>query len=111
MDLGSIGRNIRKYRLLKRLRQEDLAEQADLSTNYIGAMERGEKTPSLAALIKIANAMRVSADMLLADVIDTGCSVKESLLAEKLERLCPEDRARIYDVIDALLKHSTQIRP
>ena len=44
MRLESIGKNIRKYRLIRKLRQEDLAEKADLSINYVGAIERGEKT-------------------------------------------------------------------
>ena len=42
MRLESIGKNIRKYRLMRKLRQEDLAEKADLSINYVGAIERGE---------------------------------------------------------------------
>lgn len=36
MDWSSIGRNIRQYRLECDLRQEDLAEAAGLSANYIG---------------------------------------------------------------------------
>ena len=47
MELESIGRNIRKFRLMRNLRQEDLAEMAGLSINYVGALERGEKIPSL----------------------------------------------------------------
>lgn len=43
MELESIGRNIRKFRLMRNLRQEDLAEMAGLSINYVGALERGEK--------------------------------------------------------------------
>ena len=50
MRLESVGKNIRKYRLMRKLRQEDLAEKADLSINYVGAIERGEKTPSLESL-------------------------------------------------------------
>ena len=38
MRLESIGKNIRKYRLMRKLRQEDLAEKADLSINYVGAI-------------------------------------------------------------------------
>lgn len=111
VELNSIGRNIRKYRLMKKLRQEDLAEKADLSINYVGAIERGEKLPSLETLIVIINALEVTADMILADVIDTGYTVKDSLLAEKLDKLSVEDRTRIYDVIDAMVKHSIQIKP
>ena len=111
MELESIGRNIRKYRLMKKLRQEDLAELANLINNYIGAIERGEKIPSLETLIVIINALGVSADMILADVIDTGYMVKDSLLAEKLSKLSAEDRAKIYDVVDTMIRHSTQIKP
>lgn len=111
MKLESIGRNIRKYRLAKKLSQEDLAERADLSINYVGVLERGEKIPSLKTLIMIINSLGVSADMILADVINTGYTVKDSLLAEKLDKISAEDRAKIYDVIDTMLKHSTQVKP
>lgn len=92
MKLATIGKNVRKYRLMKKLRQEDLAEKAGLTTNYIGMVERGEKIPSLETFIKILNALGVSADMVLSEVLDTGYTVKNSMLNEKLEKLTPEDR-------------------
>lgn len=60
---------------------------------------------------KESDVIRESHDMILADVIDTGYLVKDSLLAEKLEKLSAEDRSKIYDVIDTMLKHSTQVKP
>ena len=51
-------------------------------------------------------ALSVSADQLLADTNYNGYKVKDSLLAEKLEKLSPADRQQIYDVIDAMLKHT-----
>ena len=109
MELDSIGKYIRKFRLARKLRQEELAEQTGLSTNYIGMIERGEKVPSLESFIAIANVLDVYAYMLLCDVIHTGYEVKNSLLAEKMKNLQPEDRSRIYDVIDTMLKHSTPL--
>ena len=102
MKLDTIGKNIRKFRLARKLRQEDLAEKTDLTTNYIGMVERGEKIPSLETFIKIVNALGVSSDMVLTDVLETGYTVKNSMLNEKLEKLAPEDRNRIYEVIDTL---------
>ena len=67
MDKNSIGNNIRKYRIDKKMNQEQLAERADLSTPYIGMIERGEKMPSLESFIKIVNALDVSADVILCD--------------------------------------------
>ena len=109
MKLDTIGKNIRKFRLARKLRQEDLAEKTDLTTNYI--VERGEKIPSLETFIKIVNALGVSSDMVLTDVLETGYTVKNSMLNEKLEKLVPEDRNRIYEVIDTLVKQSKQILP
>lgn len=111
MKLDTIGKNIRKFRETKKLRQEDLAEKTDLTTNYIGMIERGEKIPSLETFINILNSLGVSADMVLSDVLDNGYKVKDSLLNEKLEKLVPEDRNRIYEVIDTMMKHSKQILP
>ena len=111
MKLDTIGKNIRKFREIKKLRQEDLAEKTDLTTNYIGMIERGEKIPSLETFINILNSLGVSADMVLSDVLDNGYTVKDSLLNEKLDIHVPEDRNRIYEVIDTMMKHSKQILP
>lgn len=96
---------------MKKYRQEDLAERTGLSANYIGMVERGEKVPSLETFINMLNALDVSADMVLADVLKTGYIVKNSILNEKMSKLAPEDRDKIYEVIDTLLKHSKQITP
>lgn len=74
-------------------------------------VERGEKIPSLETFIKILNTLGVSADMVLSDVLDNGYTVKNSMLNDKLEKLAPEDRNRIYEVIDTMIKQSKQILP
>ncbi|OUP79477.1 transcriptional regulator [Anaeromassilibacillus sp. An172] len=106
MELETIGRNIKKYRIEKKLRQEDLAEKTDLSANYIGMVERGEKIPSLETFISILNALEISADMVLADVLKQGYVVKNSLFSEDMKKLSQEDRERIYLVIETLIKYS-----
>ena len=111
MKLDTIGKNIRKYRLMKKFRPEDLAEKSELTANYIGMVERGEKIPSLETFIKILNALEVSSDMVLVDVLNTGYTVKNSILNEKLAKLDTDDREKIYEVIDTLVKHQKQISP
>ena len=106
--LDSIGANIRKCRLSKKLRQEDLAEKSNLSVTYIGMIERGEKTPSVETLVTILNAMGVSADVVLCDVLDAGYEIKHSILDEKLSKLSLSDRNKIYDVIDTMIAHSNK---
>ena len=106
MTTDSIGRNIRKYRMEKKMRQEDLAEKTGLSANYIGMLERGEKLPALDTFISILNALGITADAVLCDVLENGYTVKNSLLNDKLQSLPEAERNKIYEVIDTLIKHS-----
>ena len=104
MKLESIGKNIRRFRKERGYRLEDLAEMVGLSTNYMGAIERGEKLPSLETFIAIVNCLGISADFILADVLTESYLVKESVFAEKLSGLSAQQRKEVYAVVDALLK-------
>ena len=106
MQLDTIGKNIRKYRIAKKLSQGDLARMTGLSTTYIGMLERGEKIASLETFISILNALEVSADMVLAEVVKVGYTVKNSLFNEMLSDLTDEDRDRLYDVVNTFITHS-----
>lgn len=105
MELNTIGRNMKKVRLEKKLRQEDVAEKAEISLTYYGAVERGEKIPSLETFIALLNALQVSADVLLCDVIDQGYAVKHSLMTDKLDRLSKPEAEMVDEVIDLVMKH------
>ena len=63
-----LGENIRIYRKSAKLTQEKLAEVADLHPNYIGEVERGEKTISIDALARIAKAVGVKLSDLVVGV-------------------------------------------
>ncbi len=55
-------------RRVKSLSQERLAEAANLSTTYIGRLERGEKTPSIETLVVISESLDTSPLDLLIDL-------------------------------------------
>lgn len=65
MNYEKLGQNIRKYRKIKKYTLEHLAEKLDVSTTFIGQIERATGKPSLETLVKIANALEVSTDTLL----------------------------------------------
>ena len=69
----------------------------------MGAIERAEKNLTLAILINIANALDVTADMLLCDEIRNGYRIKTSMLTEKLEKLSPTDRNKILQMVEIML--------
>lgn len=60
------GRVVRQLRDSHRLSQEALAEKADLNRTYLGEVERGIATPSLATINKIAQAFDLPTSDLIA---------------------------------------------
>ncbi len=65
MNYQLLGAQIRRYRKEKGYTLERLAEILDVSTTFIGQIERARGIPSLETLVKIANALEASADSLL----------------------------------------------
>jgi transcriptional regulator with XRE-family HTH domain len=63
--LNLFGENVRKYRRLLNISQEELAHKADLHRTYIGMIERAEKNITLVNIEKIANALEVKINVLL----------------------------------------------
>ena len=51
------GALVRQLRLEKGLSQERLAETCGIHRNYVGAIERAERTPSIVAADKLARAL------------------------------------------------------
>lgn len=57
--------NIRKFRNIKGLSQEELADMCNLHRTYIGSVERGERNVTLSTLEVIADALGISVPKLL----------------------------------------------
>jgi transcriptional regulator with XRE-family HTH domain len=98
-----IGKRIQKYREAAGLSQERLAEATELSSNFISYIERGIKQPSLENFIKIANAINISADLLLEDVLENSQKAQAVDYLSRIERLPPKDRQRIFAVLETML--------
>ena len=63
--LNIFGENVRRYRKLANISQEELADRASLHRTYIGMIERAEKNITLVNMEKIANALKVKIEDLL----------------------------------------------
>jgi transcriptional regulator with XRE-family HTH domain len=63
-----LGETIREYRKRAGLNQEKLAEKADLHPGYVSQVERGVKTISVDALLRIAKVLGVRLRDLVAEI-------------------------------------------
>lgn len=61
------GKSLRRFRTERDWSQEKLAEQAGVTLNYVGNLERGEQGPSLHVLVRLARALEVDLPTLLGD--------------------------------------------
>lgn len=52
-----VGMNIRLERIKRGISQEKLADLAGISRSTMGILERGEQSPSINTLAKVANAL------------------------------------------------------
>ena len=69
MDAGvAFGRVLRRLREATGLTQEQLGFEADLRRTYVSILELGQQQPSLATILKLAQALQCPAGKLLAQV-------------------------------------------
>lgn len=101
MDSKKLGIKIRKCRQARHLSQNELAEKAEISTRYLGDIERGAKIPKLSTFINLLNAMNVSADYVLMDALH----VQQSELEVSFEYLPPETKTKMLDVLETMIRN------
>ena len=100
-----IGKNMKEVRIMRGLTQENLGEKVHLSTNYIGLIERNVDTPSLSAIIDIANELGVSLDYLVGTHIKKKknyqeCRKYENQIIEKVKCLNKMQLLYVLDTIE-----------
>jgi transcriptional regulator with XRE-family HTH domain len=62
---AALGETIRRHRVVLKLSQEQLAERAGLHRTHISYLERGLRSPTVAVLARIAEALGVRTWQLL----------------------------------------------
>lgn len=77
---SSISQNIRKYRLLNSMTQEQLAEQLSLDTQYYSQLERGERNFTLEKIAAVCSIFHIGIDRIVDIEEETTKSTDELLL-------------------------------
>ena len=103
-----IGKRIKESRERLGLTQEQFAEKAGFTANYISTLERGKSFPRCDKLIILLNNLEVSADEIFCDVVTYTHQYKENRLSEKLDDLPPEVCDRILQLLEFLIQQEMQ---
>ncbi len=96
MDYEDLGRRVRKQRQQMGWTQEGLAERVNVSTSFIGHVERGTRKASLETLVSIANVLSVSIDYLLSG------SLKNSVIGPIPQSLNPKQRVALQEILSTI---------
>lgn len=107
MNRTALGLRIREERIKQNYTQEQLAEKLNVSTTYVGYIERGERTITLAKLVDLSNILHVSVDYLLADSVPASPSANEKLWLQLLASATEEEQELILEMTKLLLKRTT----
>ena len=103
MDKKAFGKQLQRYRERAGYSQESLAEQIECSTIFISYIERGEKSPSLDTLIKLANALNISVDILLGRELKNYTSEKLKYIESRLKKLPSLEQQKVLDILDSVI--------
>lgn len=96
MDYVDLGRRIRKQRTQRGWTQEALAERVNVSTSFVGHVERGTRKASLETLVSIANVLDVSLDYLLSG------SMNSSVIGPMPKGLSSQQRSALKEILSTI---------
>ena len=96
MDYIDLGRRIRKQRTQHGWTQEALAERVNVSTSFVGHVERGTRKASLETLVAMANALDVSLDYLLSG------SMNSSVIGPIPRSLSSQQRTALKEILSTI---------
>lgn len=107
-------KNLIKYRKIKNLSQEELAEITGLSRRTIAHYETKAIDPPINKIQKIANALNIDISLLLEKNTDKKTDIFDDIDIKTLKKillikkLSPKNRNTIYDMIDLLLERESK---
>lgn len=104
MDKKEIGNRIKICRKGKKLTQEALAEQINVSPHYIYEIERGSKTMSLNILAQLSQVLHISTDYLLFGQQQDSVFPADELTV-LTEQLSAEHRKAVTKMLSAIIPY------
>lgn len=105
IDYTSIGRKIKFYRTKCNKTQASLAEELEVSSKYISALERGVSSLSLKKLEALASHLNVEVVDILADSSDRSRSYGIAEIEAMTKDWTVDQKKLLIDLVRTLNKH------
>lgn len=106
MNRTILGRRLREERIRSGLTQEQTAEYINVSTAYVGLVERGERSITLEKLILLAKCFHVTVDYLLQDSLPQTPSYADAQMQQLWQNASTEEKDMILSILKSVLSHS-----
>ena len=106
MEGKGLGRRINTARKDRGLTADRLSEMCHINATYLRQIEGGTKMPSLSVFIDICNALKISPDYLLQDVLVENEISKIKELAELWKSTSPSEQEIATAMIRAVLERN-----
>ena len=101
IDFESLGKRIAQRRMALGYKQNELAEMADLSNNYLSNIENGHSIPSLTTFAYLCVQLETTPDMFLLGTIKTN-DIPQSII-DNLKLCNDKSLSLISDIIQCVL--------
>lgn len=108
MDRVALGKRLREERMQCGLTQEQVAESVNVSTTYIGLIERGERSVTLEKLVLLAQCFHVTVDFLLQDSIAPTETMQDRQLLSLWKAATKQERDMILSIAQSVINSSHQ---
>ena len=107
MKQKGLGKRINAVRKDRKLTAEKLSELCNINATYLRQIEGGTKMPSLPIFITICNALKISPNYLLQDILIENEVSKIKELTELWENTSPSQQEIALTMIQAVLEYNT----
>ena len=104
MNLVEIGARIKTARKKRGLSQAELAERIGINTSYLSDIENGKKNFGIEILMKLTEALGISADWLLRANIQESAVITKNEASELLKDCTADEMQAMIAIIDVAKK-------
>jgi transcriptional regulator with XRE-family HTH domain len=106
MNYGKLGKRINEERVKRHISREKMAEDLNISTSYVGHIERGERCLTVETLVNIASYFKLSVDYLLRDSMNLVTNDLDEAWNKLIDGKTSEEKQALIDVFNRINKLS-----